>query len=359
MNQKRKLLTTLVSTATTASLSVMASAQTWSMVIMPDTQNYTRNSPTGGNYMAPFTSQVDWVIDQKETRNIQYVLHEGDLVHNNNSVQWSRAKSEISRLDGVVPYALATGNHDYGPAGNASNRSTLFNNYFSINDNSLTSPSGGATIGGVFEVGKLDNSYHIFSAPDGRDMLIISLEWGPRDEVVSWANTVAQNHPDHTAVLLTHAYMYNDETRYDWATKGSSQSWNPHSYGTASLPGGTNDGQELWDNLVGENDNFAMTFNGHVLGDGIGTLQSIGSGGQTVTQMLFNSQFEGDAGDGWLRLVEFDGENVNISTYSPHLDLWRTDDANQFSFQIQSIPEPSSSLLLGLGVFSLILHRNK
>src|SRR5690606_12637477 len=118
------------------------------------------------------------------------------------------------------------------------------------------------SVGGFFEAGKTDNSYHTFNA-GGSDWLVLALEWAPRDAVVDWANNVAESHPDHKAILVTHAYMYNDETIYDWETKGSSQSWNPNVYPVANVPGETiNDGQQLWEKLVSKH-NFQFTFNGH------------------------------------------------------------------------------------------------
>ena len=191
-------------------------------------------------------------------------------------------------------------------------------------------------------------------------MLIFALEWGPRDAVVAWAEGVAAAHPDHTAVLVTHAYLYSDDTRYDWATRGSSQSWNPHTYGTASDPGGTNDGEELWQGLVTRNGNFELTFNGHVLNDGVGYLRSTAQQGNSVHQMLFNAQFEPNAGNGWLRLIEFlpDGQTVRVKTYSPYLGQWRTDPANQFSFQISLVPEPATLALLALGALAVLRRRS-
>ena len=336
----------------------------FTLVVLPDTQNYTvlfgdvrgggRGGGRGGDTIYdPFEHQVNWIVDHRDEHNILFVLHEGDIVNNNNDTQWTHAKNMLGRLDGVVPYALAPGNHDYGPNGNAGDRSTLFNDYFSASDNPLNDPVQGGALGGVYEPGHLDNAYYTFTSPHGGDFLILALEWGPRDPVVEWANEVVAAHPDHAAILLTHAYMYFDETRYDWQSKGAAQSWNPHSYGSASLPGGTNDGEELWQKLVSKHENFIMTLNGHVLGDGLGYLASEGEHGNTVHQMLFNTQFEAQGGNGWLRLLEFlpDGQTVVVRTYSPYLDQWRTDPANQFTL---FIPEPATvCLIAGLGAWAL------
>ena len=48
------------------------------------------------------------------------------------------------------------------------------------------------------------------------------------------------------------------------------------------------------------------------------------SAGKTVHQMMFNVQilgggWEGNGGDGWLRILEFlpDGQTIKVNTYSP------------------------------------------
>jgi hypothetical protein len=99
------------------------------------------------------------------------------------------------------------------------------------------------------------------------------------------------------------------------------------------------DGQELWQELVRGHDNFEMVFNGHFGGDGAGFVGSRGDGGNTVYQMFFNTQFQTNGGTGWLRLVEFldDGRTARVRTYSPYLDLYRTDPANQFEISLTAV----------------------
>jgi hypothetical protein len=40
------------------------------------------------------------------------VLHEGDITDGDSPSEWANAKASLSLLDGVIPYALAVGNHD-------------------------------------------------------------------------------------------------------------------------------------------------------------------------------------------------------------------------------------------------------
>jgi hypothetical protein len=165
-------------------------------------------------------------------------------------------------------------------------------------------------------------------------MLIFSLEWEPRQGgvdangvklPVDWANEIAAKpeYAGYTAVLLTHNYLQADNTR-----------------STTTDVAGDASGQGLWDNLIKTNSNFEMVFNGHFGGDGEGYLDSTDNAGKTVHQMFFNTQFETQGGNGWIRLVEFlnDGTTVRVRTYSPLLDLTRTSSAYDFEFQLSPIP---------------------
>jgi hypothetical protein len=197
------------------------------------------------------------------------------------------------------------------------------------------------TFGGVYdrEPDRTENSYHLFSA-EGRNFLVLALEFGPRRDVVRWANEVAAKHKDRAAILITHAYMYFDETRYDWKKFGKDQKWNPHNYPVAATTDDdVSDGEDLWTNLVSRHENFIATLNGHVLGDGLGRMTSTTSGGRGVHQMLVNFQMRPQGGDGWLRLLEFrpDGRTVQVRDYSPTRKQRNESPQNQFSLQLSDI----------------------
>lgn len=299
----------------------LQNAGSFTLIVLPDTQIYTEKWPNH------FYRQTEWIAENVDRLNIEYVLHVGDIVNDNSHRQWKVAQRAIGRLDGVVPFALVPGNHDYGPNGRAQNRDTLFNEYFP-----QAKYESWPTFGGVMEERHLDNSYHTFSA-GGHDYLILALEWGPQEKTVQWANQIVEKHPHHRVILNTHAYMYHDETRYDWATKGDRQEWNPHSYDTAKLPGGTHDGEELWQDLVRKHPGFIMTLNGHVLRDGQARLGSQGDHGNTVHQILVNYQMNKEGGEGFLRIMEFlpDGKTILHRSYSPSLRQFKTDPQNEFT----------------------------
>jgi hypothetical protein len=338
---RRTVLGAIVSAACSTLLTTRARADalpiepdSWTLALLPDTQVYARIYPRH------FDAQTRWIADHAHSHNIRCVLHEGDITDNNVVPQWDNALRSMKMLDGVVPYAMAPGNHDYGPNGNGADRISLFNDaaYFGTGSAYAAQPS----VRGFFEPNKTDNSYHTFRA-GGDDWLVLALEWAPRDEVVDWANKLVEAHPDHLVMLVTHAYMYNDDTRYDWAAKGDGQFWNPHSYGVAKLPGETvNDGQQLWDKLVSRHENFRFAFNGHVLGDGTGFLSSTGEHGNVVHQILANYQFNTEGGQGDMRLLEFkdDGNTVVVRTYSPVLDRYDTAADQQFTLKMNEVRTP-------------------
>src|SRR3954468_15167746 len=299
----------------------------WSIVYLPDVQNY---NSSDGDFVRE-VGQMNWILDNKAAFKISAVIRGGDLVNQNQlDSQWQRAQQAFDMLNGQVPYILAAGNHDFGTT-NFQNRSTQYNSYFKIKDNPLNNPATGGIIKGTFEPNKLENSYSTFTAPDGRKMLIFNLEYYPRQAVVDWADSIAgqPQYADYTAVLLTHSFIGSGNTRWTVAAN--------------EYPGiEGNDGVDMWNELVKVNGNFEMTFNGHLGGDGNGYRVDANDAGVDVQQMFLNSQFETNGGNGWLRVVEFmkDGQTVNVRTYSPHFDLYRTNAASNLDFAITHVDSP-------------------
>lgn len=285
----------------------------WMFAVLPDTQIYTVKYPE------LFEAQTRWIAESAERLRIRFVLHEGDVVNDNTAAQWDVAERALRRLDGRVPYVVALGNHDYGPRGCASDRTTLFTERFPAEE-LASRPSFLES----FEEGRVDNGAHLFETPSG-PWLVIALEFGPRDRVVEWASSVLTRHARTPAVLVTHAYTYYDDTRYDRASRPDQQ-WSPHEYGIARLPEGVNDGEALYRKLVRKHGNVQLVLSGHVLGKGTACITSPQDGGSRVHQLLANYQHRSRGGDGYLRLVEIDAERarIRVRAYSPDLDRYRS-----------------------------------
>ena len=290
-----------------------------SMVFIPDTQIYV--SSASNNEI--FKCMTQWIKDNAVARNIEMVLHGGDITNDNITSQWLAAKESMSILDGFVPYALAVGNHD-------GFSSTAINNYFKITDNPLNQ----AIYGGSFETGKIENSYYKWTSSNGRKFLVLALEFGPRQAVVDWSNQVLSDNSDYEAILIVHEFMdelsriqTGEVQRTLPGTPGS-----PQDYGLVD----THCGQQLWDEMVSRHKNFSMVFNGHYMdrdGDGIATGHRSDEGihGNFVHQAVFNAQWINNGGDGWLRLVEFlpDGA-IQEKSFSPYLNQWRISNEYQY-----------------------------
>ena len=73
----------------------------FTLVVLPDTQTYAQMRNLNGIFLG----QTHWIADHKESHNIQYVLHVGDVVQNNIHAEWIVAKQAFVTLDEAgVPY---------------------------------------------------------------------------------------------------------------------------------------------------------------------------------------------------------------------------------------------------------------
>jgi hypothetical protein len=331
----------------------------FTIAVMGDTQNYSEFYPE------IYAQQTQWLVDNKNVHNIQFALHVGDIVNFENTTQWNNAAAAMSTLDGQLNYAMVPGNHDY-----ANNRGV--SQFNQANRFGPGSPyASQSTLAGFYpaEPDSRMNTFHTFEA-NGEKFLVMALEFGPRDDVLSWAGTVVDAHPEHRAILLTHGYMYDGGTWFDASVDpNDSQSrtfdeirddevhrvesvYNPKSYGWAT---GANDGRDMWEKLIRERENFSLVIAGHQFDerDGLPFKLDQGDFGNDVYQLLVDQQARVNGGEGWIRLLEFspDGTTVTVKSYSPLLDQWSYAADEYFKIQLSSlnVPEPATlSLVSGL-----------
>lgn len=293
--------------------------QPFNLVLLPDTQHYS------ASYPEIFRAQTEWIVDHSDS--IAFVLHQGDITHNNNEEQWKNATEALFLMDHKVPYTFVQGNHDLHRPG--FRVATLFNQYLPYEKYSRMNGFGGA-----FEEKRMDNVWHAFKA-GGLDWLILSLEFGPRDKVLDWAGKIVKAHPKHKVIVNTHTYMYTDDTRQ---SHEEGDKWAPQAWGIVKGTGEEtpNDGEMMWEKFVGRYPNILLVFSGHVLNDGAGRLTSVGVNGNKVYQMVANYQggVEGSVkgGNGYLRILNIDprGKRISVKTYSPYLDEYKSDADHQF-----------------------------
>lgn len=307
---------------------------TLSLVVLPDTQYY-------ASCASPhLPAQAAFVQSALHERNIQAVIQLGDLTDHNEPKEWEYVQHAFQPLGPLVPLLLATGNHDHGPAGSSRDRNSLFQSYFS----NPAEPTR-RVLAATMVPGDLENAY--FRIPLPRTTLgVMVLEWAPRTGTVAWANQVLSKHSKDRVVVVTHAYLYHDGSRYNWKEKGPEQEWNPIAYGAGGGSGAdaghlssdaAYDGEMLWEELVSRHAGIFLTLSGHVLGDGAGVLASPARHGNLVHQVLANYQMLAEGGLGYLRLLEFlpDGKTLRIKTYSPSLKRYAVAGDQSFDLEIK------------------------
>jgi hypothetical protein len=306
----------------------------FTLAVLPDTQIY------AWKYPDTYLAQTKWIADNIKKYNLAYVLHVGDITQHNTNSQWQLAARAHALLDGKIPYAITTGNHDLGTEGKANNRDTAFAEFFP-----LEKFKKWPTFGGVYDKNPAwnDNAYHLFEA-GGRKWLIITVEFGPRHDVLRWANEVAAKYPDRSAILVTHAYLRPDNSRFDRriiieATKNKKAgNKGLDGVGLSKAPEGFNDGEDVWQKLVSQHANFALVVSGHVCVTG--RLDSEGKAGNKVHQMVVDYQNQPEGGEGYLRLLQFhpDSRKVTVTDYSPTHDLVSKHANTSYEFEIAPAP---------------------
>ncbi|WP_119462594.1 metallophosphoesterase [Rhodospirillaceae bacterium SYSU D60014] len=287
----------------------------YTIAVLPDTQDYTSNPQL--NHI--FGDMTQWLVDNKDGQNIQFVVHVGDITQRNTAENWAIAEEALRKLDGEIPYSLLPGNHDQSENGRANDHTSDFlDSIFSPEKQAATNP----TFGGVYdqEPTRSSNNYHTFAAPDGTKWLVLSMEFGVRDDVIRWAGDVIEAHADHRVIIANHS-MTNFAGRHDPLGDPLFGEGTGYDYGMGNTLENPNDGEMIWRELAAKYPNVVMTFSGHIFGDGAETVTSYNQYGQPVHQMLVNYQNGvaneingGNGGNGAIRLVVVDPDAGTIST---------------------------------------------
>jgi hypothetical protein len=297
------------------------------IAMLPDVQYYTLCR------LPHLAAQLAWIDAQAAARGMRATLFMGDLTEHNTRDEWAWFHDRVATAGARVPIMLATGNHDYGHHGNAHARHTQFDRYFPH------PPGMAASLLADTKRNSIANAYYRIELP--RVTLgVLVLEWAPRASTVRWANEVLSHHPNDRVIVVTHAYLYDDSTRYDWHTRGTAQRWNPLWYDMDWLEQLYNrefDGEMLWNSLVRAHPGIFLVLCGHVGGGGTGHLESRGDAGNLVQQVLANFQLLDEGGLGYLRLFEIqpDGRSMRMKTYSPSLGRFAIADSQTGTFAIE------------------------
>ncbi|MBT8486768.1 MAG: hypothetical protein HKO59_06230 [Phycisphaerales bacterium] len=276
----------------------------YTLVVIPDTQHYVR--PIW--WPEHFPAMTNWIMSHRETLNIPYVGHVGDIVHNASLVdEWEIANAAISVLDAdpTLAYGLTVGNHDEFRFGDPKGTGN-FNLYFPYTRYEGVVPWYGGHFGD-----DNDNHYVLFESGGDR-FLAVHLEFrnpAPTDEVLAWTDDLLATHPDRRAIIVLHEAILA-------ANAGEQARWDDQ-------------GEAVYDTLK-HRPNLFLIFAGHRLGEGrrVDTFE-----GRTVHTLMHNFQLRPEGGEGFLRLYELASgdDEIVVKTYSPSLGTYETDPDSDFS----------------------------
>lgn len=285
------------------------------IIVVGDIQEYTDKV----DYISYLYDTMDWIWSQvKHGKKIRTILQTGDITWTNLRSQYDIFLECTAPVAEFVPYIACTGNHDYDYSEGSlitDRYSTLFSEYTSFN---LVK----SQLESQFEPGRMENII-VKNVIQGRRYDIISLEFGPRPEVVEWAYNHIQNNQNVKYILMTHEYL---TAKGQLITKGASSAGQ-----LATIPHTTP--EQLWQNLIKDNDNIVCVLCGH---NGFSRhLFSPNSSGRDVAQILFNLQYQPNGGDGWVQIWEFpkNSDYVNVDTYNTITRQYHSEPHHSFQFK--------------------------
>ncbi len=308
-------------------------ANDFEVIALPDTQFYV--SSLNGGLPAMFTSQTEWIITNRISRNIAYVAQLGDVSQNGdikgsaaNTTEWQNATNALYRLENPtrtllaqgIPYGVAQGNHDWEPIGDSTGTSIFFNQYFGVSHFAGKNYYAG-------HYGTTNNNHFDFFSAGGMDFIVLYFAYDDtlNPNILAWGNSVLQTNHNRRAIIVTHNFG------------GTTTPLNFSAQGSAIY------------NTVKYHTNVFMMLAGHVTGQGtrVDTF-----GGNTIRTFVSDYQGWTNGGNGYLRIISFSPANnvVTFQTYSPYVDDYDTSQNSEifFNYNMQTPGGSSSNVPVAL-----------
>ncbi|MFS0655198.1 metallophosphoesterase [Bacillus sp. 179-C3.3 HS] len=285
----------------------------YKMVWMSDTQYYAKSYPH------IFKQMVEWIRDQRDKLNIQYVFHTGDIVDDSKDKQWHRADAFMRVLDEHnIPYGVLAGNHDVR---HRDGSYTEFGRYFGAK-RFAEKPYYGESY-------QNNRGHYDLISAGGNDYMIVYMGWGITQNEIDWLNRVISEHPDRIVILNFHEYLLVSGNR-------------------SSI------GDLIFHQVVKRHPNIVAVFSGHYHGASrkVDELDDDHDGkiDRKVYQILADYQAGPEGGQGFMRLITADQEKnqLHFTTYSPYLnqehffDPKTYGDQDEFSIDVDLTPKMKS-----------------
>lgn len=277
-----------------------------------------------------YRNSIDWIAEQADSGVVfDCILHTGDITNKNLESQYKRYYNATKDIAKQIPYYSIIGDHDYKWDGIYINSrdSTFFSKYNDF-------PLSNANIIVEFEKGRKENVFYK-NIVHGQVLNILCLEFGPRTEVVEWANEYVACHPEEKFVVMTHEYLESGGGLRTENLKSKTRL----RHTTLTTP------KQLWEKFIKCNDNIVCVLCGHV-----GSLYAItfeeNDFGRQVAQIQHNTQSEKYRFDNWLMLWEFseDSQCANVSIINTNTGDYYGGNPSLFTFQYRDSVSKSESV---------------
>ena len=264
----------------------------FTLVWMSDTQNISRHNPEVFNCMR------DWILDNREKENIQFVAHTGDVVDGMSPTMWENAATALVPILEAIPGMVVSGNHDIAKSGSQW--------YFTQQPYAKLVQKKGQIYGNG------EAAYVTFRACD-TDFLVFGIGY----DVIcfDWMNQIMAKYPDHVAIVVMHR-------------------------GLQETGAYSREAKAIYKYAMPQNHNLRLILCGHQRGTLMRTDSfdddGDGKAERSVTTMMFNYQDDRTKGLGFMRLLRFNplDHSIEVLTYSPWFDRWgyekATDEENHF-----------------------------
>ena len=305
----------------------------YSMVAIGDTQYVCEyDKKYGTDDMSPI---YDWVLNNKESKNIQFVMGLGDITDEGTDGEYAIAATQFKKLqDADIRYSIIKGNHDgiWGYDDGTTRDPANFDEYL----------AEGYTYDGIYNAptfdeegslvsGSVDLTYHKVEV-SGQKWLILAMPHNASEEQFAWANEVISSNSDYRVIITVHAYIKGNRD-VSWAYTNRS------SYSS---------GEYVWTNLASLHENVAMVLCGHHNTIDVSVNKRVGVNGNVVTEMLIDRQDLDINGSNLahVTLLRFsaDGTQVKVEDYSTGREKYFRP-SNQFIVDIQADETENSAAL--------------
>ena len=285
----------------------------YSFAVIGDTQKHVYRDVYYGKDTTSYI--YDWIVANKDSKKISLVMGLGDITDKDGvdqtaddgidqtDLEWDIAVEQHAKLENAgIPYTLVRGNHD---------TVAKLDEYFAANPNF----TGGEI--GYYDGTSLGNYYMKFTI-GGHKYMVFVFDYGPHNDILTWASGEIAANPDYKVILTTHAYMYKDGTTLD-----INDSVPPRMPDYSSS---RNNGNDIWYKLASQHKNIIMVLSGHDPNNDIVWRQDLGDNGNTVTQFLIDPQYldqKQDYKTGMVAMFYFseDGSRVKVEYVSTYHSL--------------------------------------